>query len=246
MAFPWPHPIYQIERMFGKGKLWEIWQITSNLPNSIPQICYSQTISCTTCNLKCQSWSTFSMCSEAFRWLITRSKWLIVLKIAFLSNTTMWVHQLKGRLLKEGGAILNFDTFTEILSREESIGKRCNFYPMKLFQAFSWSSTKRNFSKDEHRASVRSLRVDIPIEDVQELPSKKTGRPLLVNDLDEQVRQYVKYLRECSTVNTAVHGYCSWRGMLVCCLLTVAEFVWLRIGIKTWWNAWKIIGVMKG
>lgn len=147
MAFPWPHPIYQIERMFGKGKLWEIWQITSNLPNSIPQICYSQTISCTTCNLKCQSWSTFSMCSEAFRWLITRSKWLIVLKIAFLSNTTMWVHQLKGRLLKEGGAILNFDTFTEILSREESIGKRCNFYPMKLFQAFSWSSTKRNFSK---------------------------------------------------------------------------------------------------
>ena len=42
--------------------------------------------------------------------------------------------------------------------------------------------------------------------EIQELPLKKSGRPLLLGeDLDKQVRDYVKYLREHSTaVNTAV------------------------------------------
>ena len=42
--------------------------------------------------------------------------------------------------------------------------------------------------------------------EIQELPLKKNGRPLLLGeDLDKQVRDYVKYLRERSTaVNTAV------------------------------------------
>jgi len=53
---------------------------------------------------------------------------------------------------------------------------------------------------------VKRPRDGTSIEDVQKLPSKKTGRPLLLgNDLDKQVREYVKYLRERSTaVNTAV------------------------------------------
>ena len=41
---------------------------------------------------------------------------------------------------------------------------------------------------------------------VQGLTTNKIGRPLLLgNDLDKQVREYVKYLRECvGVVNTAV------------------------------------------
>ena len=37
---------YRIERMFGGGKLWRIWRITSNSPNFTPQILmpYSQTL----------------------------------------------------------------------------------------------------------------------------------------------------------------------------------------------------------
>ena len=63
--------------------------------------------------------------------------------------------------------------------------------------------------KNEYCASVKRPRPrgDTSIEDaVPELPSKKTGRPLLLgNDLDKQVREYAKYLRERSTaVNTAV------------------------------------------
>ena len=39
-------PYYRIERMFGGGKLWRIWRITSNSPNFTPQILmpYSQTL----------------------------------------------------------------------------------------------------------------------------------------------------------------------------------------------------------
>ena len=29
---------YRIKRMFGRGKLWRIWRITSNSPNFTPQI----------------------------------------------------------------------------------------------------------------------------------------------------------------------------------------------------------------
>ena len=61
--------------------------------------------------------------------------------------------------------------------------------------------------KNEYCASVKRPCGDTSIEDaIPELLSKKTGRPLLLgNDLDKQVREYVKYLRERSTaVNTAV------------------------------------------
>ena len=72
------------------------------------------------------------------------------------------------------------------------------------------SCTKRNIGKaikNEYHAIVKRPRDDTSnSKDVQELPSKKTGRPLLLgNDLDKQVREYVKYLRERnSAVNTAV------------------------------------------
>ena len=61
--------------------------------------------------------------------------------------------------------------------------------------------------RNEYRASVKRPRGDTSIEDaIPELPSKKTGRLLLLgNYLDKQVREYVKYLRERSiAVNTAV------------------------------------------
>ena len=63
--------------------------------------------------------------------------------------------------------------------------------------------------KNEYCTSVKRSqpRGDTSIEDaLPELPSKKIGRPLLLgNDLDKQVREYVKYLRKRSTaVNIAV------------------------------------------
>ena len=44
------------------------------------------------------------------------------------------------------------------------------------------------------------------VDGVKELPCKKTGRPLLLGDeLDKQVQEYVKYMRDRGTaVNTTV------------------------------------------
>ena len=82
-------------------------------------------------------------------------------------------------------------------------------YYSKHFPDLPLKETSVRRLKNEYCTSLKRPRPrgDTSIEDaVPELPSKKTGRPLLLgNDLDKQVREYVKYLRECSTaVNTAV------------------------------------------
>ena len=79
-------------------------------------------------------------------------------------------------------------------------------YYSKHFPDFQLKETLVRRLKNEYRASMKRPRDDTSTKDVQELPSKKAERPLLLgNDLDKQVREYVKYLRERSTaVNTAV------------------------------------------
>ena len=55
------------------------------------------------------------------------------------------------------------------------------------------------FSLKDKKASIRS-------SDVQEIPCKKMGRPLLIEEgPDKQVQEYVKYLCKCgSPINTAL------------------------------------------
>ena len=103
-------------------------------------------------------------------------------------------------------------------SRRFQVGKRASEhgvtstlqYYSKHFPDLPLKETSVRRLKNEYRAGVKRPwpRGDTSIEDaVPELPSKKTGRPLLLgNDLlDKRVREYVKYLRERSTaVNTAV------------------------------------------
>ena len=111
-------------------------------------------------------------------------------------------------------------------------------YYSKHFQDLQLKETSVRRLKNEYRASVKRPRDDTSIEDVQELPSKKTGRPLLLgNDLDKQVREYVKYLRERSAaVNTGV-VIAAEEGIIMNkdanLLSSNGGGVCLRIGLKT-------------
>ena len=85
--------------------------------------------------------------------------------------------------------------------------KACPSLPLK-------ESTVRQ-PKNEYQSFVKDLPKDEKNEVVKELPRKMMGKPLLLGDeLDKQVKDYIKYQRERGTaVNTTVvmassRGYC--------------------------------------
>ena len=79
-------------------------------------------------------------------------------------------------------------------------------YYKKSFPDLPLKETSVRRFKDSYRESLRKRARDDNCDELDELPSKKMGRPLLVGDeIDRQVKEYLKYLREQgSAVNTVI------------------------------------------
>ena len=67
------------------GKFWSFWWITSGLPNFTIQIL---TMSC---DINRKIWSVDLDVFQSCRFWFARSKWPIIMKNAFFSNTTSWM-----------------------------------------------------------------------------------------------------------------------------------------------------------
>ena len=78
-------------------------------------------------------------------------------------------------------------------------------YYRKTFPDLPLKETSVRRFKDLFQQSLKRSRSD-SLEDVSELPNKKMGRPLLIGEeLDRQVQEYLRYLREQgSAVNSAI------------------------------------------
>ena len=82
-------------------------------------------------------------------------------------------------------------------------------YYSRRFSEFPLKETSVKRLKSEYLTSLKKPGDNASssgVEEIKELHCKKTGKPLLLSEeLDKQVREYVKYLRERSAVvNSAV------------------------------------------
>ena len=79
-------------------------------------------------------------------------------------------------------------------------------YYKKNFPNLSLKETSVRRFKDSYRELVKKRTRDDTQDELEELPTKKLGRPLLLGEeIDRQVKEYLKYLREQgSAVNTIV------------------------------------------